>query len=587
MDSLIAEIKAKNDIVDVLSQYMTLKKAGRQYIGLCPFHKEKSPSFAVSAERQVWYCFGACHEGGDVISFVMKIENIGFYEALQELANRAGIPLTDVKFQDREWNKKEVLFKINSVAADYYKYVLRKTEVGAKAMEYLHSRGLNDRILDTFELGYAPNAWDSLLKFLLKKKFSTEDIYRSGLIVKSERGSGFYDRFRGRVIFPIRDIRNNIIGFSGRIIGDSKEAKYINVPETELYRKRESLYGIHITKDVIREHKAAILVEGEFDVIGPYQQGFGNIVAIKGSSVTRDHFRILKRYAPKIILSLDADAAGRDAVERAIKESEEMDLEIYVMRLKGGKDPDEVVRANPAAFKEAIRQAVPAYDFLLDAIHEKHPGESPFEKKKAVDEIVQFLYLIKNPVVRSYYIKHSSDRFGVDEESLKEVLAQYNRKSKRPFRDLQKQVTEKSPEEPALVKQKLILNYIFRTGNPVATSKEVFEYFAPKDFTYPALRRIAEALESFPASPEGFEVNSFAARIPPELHPVFDELYLDISQTTPPTAREIIKTAMNCKLDILNSRKRELIEKNDSGEFDDQLRTLTQEIAFIKKSLRG
>lgn len=588
MDSVVAEVKAKNDIIDVISQYMTLKKAGRQYTGLCPFHQEKSPSFYVSAERQMWYCFGACHEGGDVISFVMKIENIGFYEALKELAQRAGVQLRDVRFQDREWERKEILYTINRLACDYYKYILKSTKIGEVGRDYLRRRQLNDKIIDTFEIGYAPNSWDSLLNFLLKKKFSREDIARTGLIVKSEHGSAYYDRFRGRIMFPLRDVRDNIIGFSGRVIGESKEAKYINVPETEIYRKRESLYGIHITKDKIRAERSVILVEGEFDVIGPYQQGFGNIVAIKGSSVTKDHLRILKRYTTRIILSLDADAAGRDAVVRAIKESEEMDLEVYVMRLTGGKDPDEVVRNQPLAFKEAIRNAIPAYDFLLQEIHNKYPHDSPFDKKHAVNELVEFLHLIKNPVVLSHYIKLASEMFDVDREILKEVLARYVQKIRR---GTQHAVSRKPGDAGAvdqlMEKQRTILKYIFHAEKPLVVARQLFTNYRPEDFSYPALITIAKALEEYAMVSEEFEINTFIGKLEPQLHPMVDELYVgQISEDALPI-ESFAMYALNVKALVLKQRLKELNKKNDSGEFDDKLRDIAKELDRITKLRQG
>ena len=310
MESVVAEIKSKVDLIELIGTYITVKKVGRHYSALCPFHNEKSPSFVISPERQMWYCFGACHEGGDVISFVMKMENITFYEALKDLARRANIQLTDARFSNKEWEKQEVLYKINNLAAEYFHYILMKTPHGKKALEYLKTRELNDKIIETFQLGYAPDSWDSLLKFLKKKKFSEEDILRTGLIIRSERNkSSYYDRFRGRLVFPIKDIRDNLIGFSGRILTEKKdEPKYINTPETEIYHKRESLYGIHITKENIKQSESVLLVEGEFDAIVPYQFGVGNVVAIKGSSVTKEHLRILKRFTTKIILSLDADA---------------------------------------------------------------------------------------------------------------------------------------------------------------------------------------------------------------------------------------------------------------------------------------
>ncbi|MEO6508785.1 MAG: DNA primase, partial [Patescibacteria group bacterium] len=243
MDGAIQEVKDKIDIVEFISSYIPIHKAGRNYKGNCPFHNEKTPSFVISPDRQIWHCFGTCHEGGDCIKFLMKWENITFSEALKELAIKAGIPLAKISVDDKEWQYKERLYKLNSLAADFFHHILVNTSFGKLALDYLKERGVSDAIAKTFQLGYGPNSWDSLIKFLYKKGFTPDEVARSGVAVKNDSGR-MYDRFRGRLIFPIKDIRGNIIGFSGRIIEKKEsEAKYINTPETEIYHKRESLYG--------------------------------------------------------------------------------------------------------------------------------------------------------------------------------------------------------------------------------------------------------------------------------------------------------------------------------------------------------
>jgi DNA primase len=571
MEGVVAEIKSKVDLVELIGSYITVKKVGKHYSALCPFHQEKSPSFVISPERQMWYCFGACHEGGDVISFVMKWENITFYEALKELARRANIQLTDARFNDRDWEKQEILYKINNLAAEYFHYILIKTPHGKKAMDYLKKRELNDKIIETFQLGYAPDSWDSLLKFLKKKKFSEEDILRTGLIIRSERNkTSFYDRFRGRLIFPIRDIRDNLIGFSGRILTDNKdEPKYINTPETEIYHKRESLYGIHITKEHIKQQESVLLVEGEFDAIMPYQFGVGNLVAIKGSSVTKDHLRILKRFATKIILSLDADAAGSDAVVRAIREAEEMEVEVMVMKLKDGKDPDEAVRNNVLGFKESIKKAVPAYDFLLQNIREKYDLISPYAKKEAGDEIIPFLTYIKNPIVLNHYVRQVADMLQVGEESIKDLLARHikrqqaNRKGFQPVED-----DKKVPEDSHETAQKYLLSYIFQQENPLAVTTLVFSILKPEDFTTTPLEQIAHYLIEFQKNNSVFDVKLFVAMLPAQLHPLLDDLYLNSrnvenTKNEDPQVRALLIKDTSLKKQIEKISRMEESEEND------------------------
>src|SRR3989344_690284 len=271
MENIIESIKRKIDIIDYINSFIPLKKTGRNYKSLCPFHQERTPSFVVSPDRQIWHCFGSCQEGGDIFKFLMKWENLTFSEAIKELAEKAGVKLTKLDLADKVWKKKEKLYAINTLAAEFFEYVLEKTGFGKKAFEYLKNRSLDAKLIKKFQLGYAPMSWDSLLKYLGKKKFTGSDIFESGLLVKSPRGS-MYDRFRGRLIFPIKDARSNIIGFSGRSLEDiPKEAKYINTPETLLYHKRETLYGIDLAKEAVKKEKNIILVEGEFDMITPYQ----------------------------------------------------------------------------------------------------------------------------------------------------------------------------------------------------------------------------------------------------------------------------------------------------------------------------
>jgi DNA primase len=319
---VIDRIRDTIDIVDVVGSVVTLKKMGKYFKAPCPFHQEKTPSFVVSPERQRWHCFGACHEGGDIFSFVMKYHNLTFPEAILELGKQAGIPPAElsstISTTDTDTLNKKSILEINELAAKYYHYVLTQTSAGAIAQEYLTNRQIKDGIRDAFMLGYAPESWDNLVQFLRKKKFSDSSLMASGLFVEGQRG--LYDRFRGRLMFPIYNAQNDIIGFSGRLIkptGDGVEAaKYVNTPETLVYHKRESLYGIQKAKDAIRKLGMVIAVEGEFDMITPYSHGIENIVAIKGSAFTDEQLKILRRYCQKLVFALDADAAGIDALKK-------------------------------------------------------------------------------------------------------------------------------------------------------------------------------------------------------------------------------------------------------------------------------
>ncbi len=285
-------IKRKIDIIEFISEYVSLKNVGRNFKGLCPFHSEKTPSFIVSPERQIWHCFGACGTGGDIFGFLMKIENIEFGEVLRILAKRAGVKLARYRPSESE-KQKQLLYEINHLATEYYHYVLLKHQAGKEGLDYIQKRGISSDSLEKFKIGFAPDRWDNLQKYLVAKKgYKIQDLEKVGLAIRGQRG--FYDRFRARVIFPLTDHRANICGFAGRtIIPEVKEAKYINTPETLIYHKSDLLYGLNETKQEIKKADAVVLVEGELDMISSYQAGVKNVVAIKGSALTTNQVQRL------------------------------------------------------------------------------------------------------------------------------------------------------------------------------------------------------------------------------------------------------------------------------------------------------
>ncbi|KKP49446.1 MAG: primase protein, partial [Candidatus Roizmanbacteria bacterium GW2011_GWA2_33_33] len=365
----------------------------------------------------IWHCFGACGEGGDAIKFLMKWENITFIEALKELAKKTGVKLTlnKISFEDKIWQKKERYLGMNQLASEFFHYILNKTNFGKKAGQYLKNRLLNQSIIDKFELGYSPSSWDSLKLFLKKKKYEEEEMLENGLLVKSERGS-YYDRFRGRLMFPLKDSRSNVLGFSGRILeGSEKEAKYINTPETPIYHKRECLFGINLALEEIKKQKNVFIVEGELDMITPYQHGYSNFVAVKGTALTNEQLKLLKRYTDKITLMMDADAAGLESIKRGIDEAEKFDFEIRVVVIDFAKDPDEALKKYPDKFKKLIAKPIPIYDFLIETAQKNYPEESAFAKKKIGEEIIPMIEKISNPIVRTFYMKKLASILEVSE----------------------------------------------------------------------------------------------------------------------------------------------------------------------------
>jgi DNA primase len=408
----IEEIKNRLDIVDVIGSYIQLTQAGKNFKALCPFHKEKTPSFIVSPERQSWHCFGACNQGGDVISFVMKYENLEFFEALEVLAKKAGIELKRISpSSQKEFG---VLYDINALAKDYF--------VGQRsdplALEYLYKRGLKEEILDEFEIGYAPNKVDDLTRYLVNAGFDVADIQRAGLTFKTEKKT-FVDRFRGRIIFPIYNTFGKIVGFLGRILpvfDDGQLGKYVNSPETPIFNKSKVLYGLHKTKQNIRDTKTAILVEGQMDFLMLYQDGVTNVAATSGTALTWHHLEVIKKLANNLVLSFDNDDAGMIAAERAIDMAHSLDFNVSIFILENAKDAAEYIQKNPGSIKRLIdSKSISALDFYFRGYLE---NISDSEIKKNARHILEKVFYIYSPTEQSLWIKKIAQKIGVPESAL-------------------------------------------------------------------------------------------------------------------------------------------------------------------------
>ncbi len=596
MNDVIDEIKKKIDIVDFLGSFITLKKSGRNFKALCPFHQERTPSFVVSPDRQIWHCFGSCNEGGDIIRFLMKWENITFFEALKELAEKAGVKLTTLTFEDKIWKKKERLVQINNLAAEYFNYILLKTKFGEKVIDYLKSRSINLQIAKKFQLGYSPSSWDSLFNFLKQKKFTPEEIFEAGITVKSPKGS-FYDRFRGRLMFPIKDIRANTIGFAGRILENpstssgrtSSEAKYINTPETPIYHKRENLYGIHLTKDAIKKEKNVIFVEGEFDVIAPYQYGIENIVAIKGSALTREQLMLIKRYTDRITFALDADSTGENAIKRGIEEAETFDFDIQVAKLDYAKDPDEAVRKDADKFKKIIKKAVPLYDFIIDHALKNYEEDTPFSKRKIGDEVTPFIERIRNPIIQSHYIKKLATILDVSEASINSIIKKLRQKKgqNQIFKSSFK-ITGKDNREVTI--QKYVLSILFQTPEPYKIADKFFNIIKPTDFSVLSFQKIAEAFVEYKNEhPKKFDTKNFILQLSRELQAAFDEIYLYASYDEDFKEENLDKLLYEIKKYALKRQIAEAISSMDSSpnKQDEFLKMTSVMLKDVEKKILG
>jgi len=415
----IDQVRQKTDLVEIISEQVSLKKVGRNFKGLCPFHEEKTPSFIVSPERQIFKCFG-CGIGGDVFKFLMEREKMEFGEVLRMLADRAGVELKQFR-PTREQKVKEKLLEINHLGSEFYHYLLMNHEVGKNALQYLLKRGIRRSSIKLFKLGYSADEWEALQNFLIRKKgYRADELEMAGLIIgRSGARRGYYDRFRGRVMFPLFDHRKRVVGFAGRVLaGDEKKAKYINSPETILYHKSNVLYGLETAKEWIKKKNQAVVVEGELDAISSYQAGVKNVVGIKGTALTEGQVDLLKRFCENIALALDKDTAGDMAARRGIELAEKIGLNVRVIEVKYGKDPDECAQKSAKLWKESVKKAIPVYDFYIKSARKRFGIDTPEGKRKISDEVSVILAKITNEVIKAHYVKKLAKILKVSEEAV-------------------------------------------------------------------------------------------------------------------------------------------------------------------------
>jgi len=419
----ISEIKNTADIVDIVSEVVILKKTGKNYVGLCPFHSEKTPSFTVSPQKQIFHCFG-CATGGNVFSFLMKQGGLSFPDVARMLARRYGIDIPTQKMtpeQQKRISERESLFNVNRLAIDYFRRQLLESAAGKNAMAYLKQRGMTKETIDSFNLGYALGGWDNLKNFFAQKKIALALVEKSGLIVPRKNKDGYYDRFRNRIIFPIYDAGTQVIGFGGRVMDDS-HPKYMNSPETPLYNKRRSLYGLHLAKRHCREHDTVYIVEGYFDLLVLHQHGIKNAVATLGTALTPQHVRLLKGYAARVILVYDSDDAGIKAALRSIETFMKEEVDARIIVLPEGYDPDSfILEFGYESFMEAVSKAKGIMSFLTESAVKKH-GLSIEGKIRIVQDLKGPFSAVSDNVARSLYIKELAEHIGVDEAAVREKI---------------------------------------------------------------------------------------------------------------------------------------------------------------------
>jgi DNA primase len=418
--SKLEEIRSRANIVDIIAEHVTLRKVGRNYKALCPFHAETAPSFSVNEEKQIFYCFG-CHKGGDVIAFLKEINQISFVDAVMHLAARYGISLPSVSVGGNDrGEKRDSLLDVNERSAQYFHQILTKHAEGEAGRAYLRKRRIEERVWETFRLGYAPNRWDGLTRHLKVEKSSLALAQELGLIVPKKEG-GFYDSFRGRIIFPILDVNGRTIGFGGRAVGGGTP-KYLNSSDSLVYKKRSSLFGLPTSKAAVSKEDRVLIVEGYFDLLSLYQFGFCFSVSPLGTALTREHIQTIKRFSKNIIVVFDADEAGAKAAVRSLEVFLDEGVSPKVVALPVGTDPDEFVQRQGA---EEFRKRVDSAPFLLDLFIDKavsaHDVATPQGKAQVVDTVMPMLNRVSQPIVQDEYMRRLADRLGVREERIRSL----------------------------------------------------------------------------------------------------------------------------------------------------------------------
>ncbi len=419
-ENTIQEIKDKLDIADVIGRYMHLKKSGTNLKGLCPFHGEKTPSFMVSPQKQIWHCFG-CGEGGDVIGFIKRYENVEFRDALEMAAEIAGIELPSYRSAGPDKSELEELIRINELTAEFFQTSL---PTSLAAQQYLQDRGLFPQTIERWRVGFAPDSFDSLLNALKSKSIDPELAVKAGVLAKSDNGK-IFDRFRGRIMFPLFDARGQVVAFTGRVLPNALEdqAKYINSPETPIYNKSKLIFGLNFAKESFRTLNQVVLVEGQMDVITAHQSGFKNTVASSGTALTEDQLRTLKRFVNTVVFAFDNDEAGDKALWRAAQLALGLELDVRVVDLKTAKDPDELIKKSPSSWEKLISGSYRVIDYYLEHARTNFLFGSLDQKQYVTDMILPLVGKIVNPVETDHYLQKISSEFVISEQALRQSFS--------------------------------------------------------------------------------------------------------------------------------------------------------------------
>lgn len=624
------EIKQRLDIVDFISRYTPLKKAGTTYKGLCPFHSERTPSFVVFPHTGTWHCFGSCGTGGDLFAFLMRKENLEFREALQVLAREAGVSLDD-ETGDHSHSRRGQLYEVNEAAAAYFQEVLRNHPAAQAARDYLQRRAIDDSTRDHFQLGFALDAWSGLRDHLSGRKFATDLQLEAGLLKHSEERDSTFDFFRGRVIIPIRDRMGRVIGFGGRILGDG-QPKYLNTSETPVFHKSHVIYGLDMAYDAIRTADQVVIVEGYMDVIAAHQHGFSNVVACMGTALTSDQLQQLQRYTSHFVLALDADSAGQQATIRGLNQArqaltrvrkptvtaaglrmeERLGAALYIASMPEGRDPDDVVRQDPDLWRKLVVEAKPLVDFYFDIVAGQMDLGSARGKGAAVAELAPLIAELDDEIEREHYIQQLSRlaqldertiagrvhaaartgqvpgqshtaaqgrRFGIQKRSAASTQEDENTRSQP---DASPSLPVERYERTGLHSEDYLLASLLREPDTLiwlagaAAEREIVAVDAD-DWQHVEQQEIFRALKRWMSSDEQWDVEMFQETLPGPLHGRLARLIADGTQLPAANNDEVrtdlLKVLVRMRLDRLKARsvqiKYLIDEATQQGERDD------------------
>ena len=579
--SVIDEVKDQLDIIEVISSYVPLQKAGRNYKALCPFHAEKTPSFIVFPDSQHWHCFGACSEGGDIFTFVMKREGWDFRTALEELARRAGVelrPRTPAQVEAEE--EADRLRGLLDAVGQYYNHLLRHAPEAGKARSYIAKRGLSAETVEHFQLGYSLPGWDRTRTYLIERGYTIEELVKAGLLVEREDGTSTYDRFRDRLMIPIRDAQGRVIGFGARTLDPEGVPKYMNSPQTALFDKSRTLFGLDLARQAIRREDRAVIVEGYMDVMQAYQAGFSGIIAQMGTALTEPQLRQLQRYTKRLVLALDPDAAGIQATLRGVQVARQvlkqewepvfdprglvgyearLGAEIRILRLPGGQDPDDLIRKDPERWATLVEEAVPVMDFYLQMLLEGLDPDDTKAKARIVDTLLPVLRAVADPVERDGYVQKLARALRVDVRAVQSRLRSARRQTARDRHSTR--ARETSHREP--VKADLeshCLSILLQRPSLLSRINETFaenqqEPLQEQDFDDASSRAIYEVWETLLTTELPASVEALRARLPTDLHARLEEM-LKVHRIEPTLADEQLERDL--ALTLLRLRERNL-----------------------------